>query len=229
MRIQRSKKIIKIDKDSLGKQKYIILNCYNSNCSKTVKVMDDIIKVLCYMCTTCLAPPNEFLLLSKSKFPPGWKLMKIFVNESGDVFERGILNPDLKGKFEPTNKEEILNKIRETREKKKILKLKKIKDENDNMLSNAAKLVKQNKEKIKFRNAVKNKEQLTVSFIDNKQRVNKIKNILDDNKIIYEVMGKSTDIHRIINVYDDDIIIVSDLLKQFKKYELKIYKSEAFV
>ena len=105
--MKRAKKVVKLsEKDfkDIQSNKTHFLKC--TDCPTEVEVDIGTVAVLCGRCTTILAPPAPFLLRSaeeieaerkeKSKFPPGWKFMKVFVLEDGTVYEKGTENPKLK-------------------------------------------------------------------------------------------------------------------------------------
>lgn len=72
-------------------------------CGVDVKVSADVVKVLCHTCIIELSaaaePPTQ---KKKLGYPKGWRFMKEFVHQDGTVYFRGIEQPDLKGKKEPT-------------------------------------------------------------------------------------------------------------------------------
>lgn len=120
--------------------KLVDMKC--SKCGAVVHRVDsDTISVICYMCTCKMAPAPKIAKERKiSDKPRGWTFMAKYVHKDGTVYFRGIEQPDLKGKFEPTDLVK-LSKKREA-DKKKNKELKRKREE-----KREAKLVKEHKER----------------------------------------------------------------------------------
>ena len=85
-------------------------------CFEYTKTSEDSISVTCGRCTAVIninkypdTLPKSFKPSGK---PPGWHFMKEFVDKDGNVFHKGVEQPDLKGTLKPT-------KIKVTKRKKK--------------------------------------------------------------------------------------------------------------
>lgn len=77
-------------------------------------VPGDIIGITCAMCVQEMVGLPEDVI-PKVKRPPGWHFRKVFVDAEGNVFHKGVEQPDLKGTLDPT-------KIEKKKSKKKIKK-----------------------------------------------------------------------------------------------------------
>lgn len=148
----KPKKVVKLSVQEFKKmQAYKTHFLVCKNCPREVEVDIETVEVLCWKCTTMSAPPDPRLLRSaeeveaekkeKSKFPPGWKFMKVFVLEDGTVYERGTENSKLKGTLKATDVESL----RKQRKAKKKTKKQKRKIEDNRH----EELVKSHKEKKK--------------------------------------------------------------------------------
>lgn len=96
----------RVKTDSKGK---LIMICQNSEpggkywkgalCNNYEHIGSPLVEaVLCWKCTAELAdPPYVHVAAVKSDKPKGWKFMKIFVDKDGNVFHKGIEQPELKG------------------------------------------------------------------------------------------------------------------------------------
>jgi hypothetical protein len=79
-----------------------------SNCNKEVENCGpNAVSVICIMCTQALTePPKPHLLKGIVKpgeaKPRGWKFMNVYVSKDGDVYYKGVEQPELKGTLEPT-------------------------------------------------------------------------------------------------------------------------------
>jgi len=116
-----SEKELKLIKEKSTKFVY----CRN-NCGRQLEIDYLAESGLCSICTTNLAPPNQFLLMSKEELEDirkktkkfnlkGWHLMKKFVDKEGNVFEYGKENSELKGQFPITD----IDAIKQSRKKDK--------------------------------------------------------------------------------------------------------------
>ena len=77
---------------------------------------------ICWRCLQSMVefPKEKINTVKRSRRPKGWQLMKRFVDKDGTVYEKGKNNPELKGKFPPTDVESILKeRAKRKREKKK--------------------------------------------------------------------------------------------------------------
>ena len=105
-------------------------------CSKCGRVVDNLdnstIKVTCSYCVLSIVgmPTETKQTYRPTGRPSGWHFMKEFVDKDGNVFHKGVEQPDLKGTLPPTKivpkkktkrrtKEEIL--IARDKEKKAAL------------------------------------------------------------------------------------------------------------
>lgn len=76
------------------------LDCYE--CGALVTVSYNTARVLC---SQCIIETWEVPVTDKKKkegYPRGWKFMAEFVHADGTVYFKGIEQPELKGKLEPT-------------------------------------------------------------------------------------------------------------------------------
>jgi len=105
------------------KQKFIIVPC--TRCSRTVEVDSNCIGAVCWKCTMKNIPV-DIKNTQKSDKPQGWKLMPLFVDKDGNVFERGVEQPEKKNTLPSTNVEEIKQKIKEKRLKNKKKRVEKL-------------------------------------------------------------------------------------------------------
>ena len=73
-------------------------------CDQYLKVADNVIKVICWKCTSkgVPAPNNINKSNAASGFLRGWKFMKEFVHQNGTVYHKGVEQPSLHGTLEPT-------------------------------------------------------------------------------------------------------------------------------
>lgn len=97
----------KNQKIKIGQKKVI----YCKQCGKNSMTVDSNIKS--FKCSLCcdLADPAVAEIFNKPKVqkgdkktrnPRGWKFMKEFVDQNGNVYHRGILQPELKGTLLPS-------------------------------------------------------------------------------------------------------------------------------
>ena len=85
-------------------------------CNRWTKVSDQTTAVLCSRCTCKTVPPPEIRkgYVSKGR-PRGWQFMKEFVDKNGNVFYKGVEQPQLKDtrpitKIEPKQNKRKLSK-----------------------------------------------------------------------------------------------------------------------
>lgn len=73
-------------------------------CGQYLKVADNVVKVICWKCTSkgIPVPTNVSKSNSASGFPRGWKFMKEFVHQNGTVYHKGVEQQSLRGTLEPT-------------------------------------------------------------------------------------------------------------------------------
>lgn len=75
-------------------------------CNSWVQLVNDkSVAALCRWCTGRLIPPpveKKRVDPNADIFPRGWKFKKIFVTKSKEVYFKGIIQPALAGKYEPT-------------------------------------------------------------------------------------------------------------------------------
>lgn len=79
---------------------------FGKECKNWTRITNDAaVAVLCKSCTGRLVPPPEEKKRADQnaiKFPRGWKFKSLFVASNLDVYFKGILQPDLHGKYEAT-------------------------------------------------------------------------------------------------------------------------------
>ena len=87
--------------------------------SNYVSVSDDVVSVTCSTCVT-LTLLNSFPYSLPKTYthkptgrPAGWHWMNEFVDKDGNVFHKGVEQPDLKGTLEPT-------KVKPSKKRKKV-------------------------------------------------------------------------------------------------------------
>ena len=109
------------------------------HCYDYVSVSDDIVAVTCSKCTTIIQLnkfPDTLPKSHKKKStgrPAGWHFMNEFVDKDGNVFHKGVEQPDLKGTLPPT-------KVKPPKKRKK-------KSKTDRLLE----LAKKHKRKLKIK------------------------------------------------------------------------------
>ncbi len=115
MKIKKRKTVrLNVSYEHFEQKSLISMNC--SVCFKPVEKVDaKKISVKCWKCVLKELPYEEPKQIKKSEFPPGWKILPVYVHKNGDVYHRGKLKPKFKGTLPPT---EI--KIRKRRKKKEI-------------------------------------------------------------------------------------------------------------
>jgi len=131
--MKRKGKLIKGAKSSASNQsiysKKSFITLYCSKCgTKDEKCGYNAIGVICSKCVQAMVGPPASIVraneqVNKIRKPRGWKFMKVFIDTEGNVFHRGIEQPDLKGTLDPTpmNDTKSVKKRKLTpREKEKI-------------------------------------------------------------------------------------------------------------
>jgi pyruvate/2-oxoacid:ferredoxin oxidoreductase alpha subunit len=100
-------------------------------CNKTTSIVDyDVKRFKCSMCLNMRDPFIIQLLSGQGKHkeekqkktesnrkPRGWKFMKEFVDKEGNVYHKGVEQPELKGSLEPT---EIIPKEKAPKESARV-------------------------------------------------------------------------------------------------------------
>jgi len=113
-----------LTKKTLGTKSIICMNSSSESkyftgkiCNNTVLVSDEAVKALCWKCLVVkMGNPAPIKDVVKSGYPRGWQFMTLFVDKDGNVYEKGVLNQELKGKYKPT---EIKEKEKPKQEEKK--------------------------------------------------------------------------------------------------------------
>jgi len=85
---------------------------------KEVKISEEAISGICWLCVLKgVDPPIQLMLerkrLEREKHPPkqrGWQFMKEYVDEEGNVYHKGVEQPDLKDTLPSTPKKESKKK-----------------------------------------------------------------------------------------------------------------------
>ena len=73
------------------------------SCYDYVTVSEDAVAVTCSTCTASTIPWPKIVTKKKSTGKPaGWHWMAEFVDKDGNVFYKGVEQPDLKGTLSPT-------------------------------------------------------------------------------------------------------------------------------
>lgn len=103
----------------IKKQSTKIIEC--RKCFRLMKVSEEAKSGLCWRCLQSLTIfPEEIVPVQrKTTRLRGWKMMKLFVDKDGTVYEKGIENPKLKGKYEPTDVRAILKERAKTKKEKR--------------------------------------------------------------------------------------------------------------
>jgi hypothetical protein len=79
--------------------KYKYMEC--KRCGQMAKCGDDATAITCSDCVIEMWEPLESNYVKSDK-PRGWTLMSQFVDKDGNVYHRGVEQPELKGTLEPT-------------------------------------------------------------------------------------------------------------------------------
>ena len=93
----------------------ITIEC--SKCGAFCKVSKNATGVICSDCVLDMLIDLDQKTTVKKKvgYPKGWRFMKVFVHADGTVYYRGVEQPELKGKLEPT---QIVEKPKKTKKQK---------------------------------------------------------------------------------------------------------------
>ncbi len=114
--------------------------CSTPGCGREQQIDSTSSGLICSSCTMrkCLGLMSESEInrlfsvgqnKSKSPFPRGWKWMKEFVDARGNVYHKGVEQPDLKGTLQATDvaaikaKQKLNKEKRAVAENKKLLKM----------------------------------------------------------------------------------------------------------
>ena len=110
--MSRRRKVVKATVEDLKTHKYILMLCAN-HCGREVKVEEDTESVICSVCSCLKAGPTDVMLRAAEraankedgavKRPKGWHFMEEYVDTQGNVFHKGVEQPELKGSKEPTS------------------------------------------------------------------------------------------------------------------------------
>lgn len=88
-------------------------------CDQWTPVGNDATAVVCFRCTAALTDaPHIPTSQIKSDKPKGWKFMKVFVDKDGNVYHKGIEQPQLKGQLPVTVIEDKPEKKKLTKQEK---------------------------------------------------------------------------------------------------------------
>jgi hypothetical protein len=109
--MSRRKKVVKATIKDLKSHEYVDMLCAN-HCGREVRVEKDTESVICSICSCLKAGPTDVMLRAAeraaskedggSKRPKGWHFMEEYVDTQGNVFHRGVEQPELRGTKEPT-------------------------------------------------------------------------------------------------------------------------------
>jgi hypothetical protein len=95
---------------------YKYMEC--KRCGQMAKCGDDATAITCSDCVIEMWEPLDSAYVKSDK-PRGWTLMAEFVDKDGNVYHRGVEQPELKGKFEPTKVEKNRPKAKRMTKKEK--------------------------------------------------------------------------------------------------------------
>ncbi len=94
------------------------MNFKPTNCKEcgTLVTCSESLIVTCWLCTQKATCMDDTLPKPKRKpgYPRGWKFMKLFVHADGQVFHKGVEQPDLNGTLAAT---ELKVPVKDTRSK----------------------------------------------------------------------------------------------------------------
>jgi len=71
-------------------------------CGQFAKASEDTSSITCYECVQEMTEPPEINTNKNSGRPSGWHFMKEFVDKRGNVYHKGVEQPQLKGTLKPT-------------------------------------------------------------------------------------------------------------------------------
>ena len=79
-------------------------------CSERLKVMDNVVSVICWKCVARKIPAPQSRSQQPTGFPRGWKFFKEFVHEDKKVYHKGVEQPELFGTLPVTEIKEVAPK-----------------------------------------------------------------------------------------------------------------------
>lgn len=88
-----------------------------SKCHRTPMMIDsEAVKGICWKCVLLMTEPPKFDTYKPTGRPRGWHFMEEYVDKDGNVFHKGVEQPDLKGTKKPTIiKTTVTNKRKKTK------------------------------------------------------------------------------------------------------------------
>ena len=94
-----------------------------SKCGRWVEnISEDTVKVVCPYCVLqAVGMPKEKKSYTPTGRPAGWHFMAEFVDKDGNVFHKGVEQPDLKVTLPPTKVKPVKKKKTKRRTKEQIL------------------------------------------------------------------------------------------------------------
>jgi len=130
-------------------RKYKYIEC--ETCKRSLEVDENSIGGMCWKCTAKLVGlPEIKSYTEKSKFPPGWRFMSLFVDYEGNVYKYGEIDESLKGTMEPTDVDKIKAEMKLKRletKKRRLQREEKLKEKENKLREKAKKQEKKIKEK----------------------------------------------------------------------------------
>lgn len=124
-------------------------------CSNWVRVgnIDEVSSVVCWKCVAAKTYfPKQTTDSRTTGYPRGWALRAVYVDKDGNVFHKGVEQPDLKGTLEPTVVQKKTNQAAKTRRQNN----KEKKEERAKLLGEVVDL------KYKLRHGAEGKEKQTI-------------------------------------------------------------------
>jgi hypothetical protein len=100
----RRRKVVKATANDLKSHEYVEMMCSN-HCGREVRVEKDTESVICSVCSCLKAGPTDSMLRAEARAngkertgrPKGWHFMEEYVDTEGNVFFKGVEQPELKG------------------------------------------------------------------------------------------------------------------------------------
>ena len=71
-------------------------------CGQFAVTSEDSIAITCFECVQEMVDPPEISMRGNTGKVSGWHFMKEFVDKNGNVYHKGVEQPQLKGKLKPT-------------------------------------------------------------------------------------------------------------------------------
>ncbi len=108
MTLLKSKRKVTHSGPHIFKDKLSYKYVFCSKCeTEEIKISEEAVSGICWRCCQGMVEPPKQLLdkMKKNgepKRPRGWAWMAVFVDSNGNVFHKGVEQPDLKGTLEPT-------------------------------------------------------------------------------------------------------------------------------